>query len=172
MDRILIVMLGTNIKGRSASQNLPGIQDNTESNAKMVEMELSRIVISQTSGEQSVVLSEKNGTRSFCIEIGLFEALAIERGVRQEQFERPLTHDLIWNIINGLGATVERVVISDLQPNQSGGGTFYGRIYIKHGGKVVEIDSRPSDAMAVAAQKNPPVPIFVEESVLDQVCKF
>lgn len=138
----------------------------------MVEMELSRIIISQTSGEQTVVLSEKLGMRSFCIEIGLFEALAIERGLRGEKFERPLTHDLIWNIIEGLGAKVEKVVITDLLPNQAGGGTFYGRIFLRHGGRVIEVDSRPSDAMALAALRKPHVPIFVEERVLEQVCKY
>ena len=81
---------------------------------------------------------------------------------------RPLTHDLIGNILTGLGATVLRVVINDLQDN-----TYFARLFLKEenelGKKIVEIDSRPSDAIAVAVTCDPMLPIYVSEEVLNDV---
>jgi len=131
----------------------------------MVEMELTRIIISETSDQQHIVLKEKGGVRELPIVIGIYEATAIDRGVKQIQTLRPLTHDLVRSVIGGFGARLERVVISDLRES-----TFYATLVIAQNGEVVEVDSRPSDAIAVAVQDG--TPIFVEEKVLEEVCNW
>ncbi len=130
----------------------------------MVRMELSKIMITETSDHQIIVLKEKEGNRSFPIVIGLNEAWAIDRAVKGITTPRPLTHDLIGNIIEGLNAGIVRIIISDLRNN-----TFYAKIVIQQNDSSVEIDSRPSDAIAIAMQKN--TPIFVAKKVLEEVCK-
>jgi uncharacterized protein len=129
----------------------------------MVEMELTRILIAETRDGQIIVLKEKNGTRAFPIVIGYFEAAAIDRHVKEQPMARPLTHDLLTSVIKAFGGTLERVVINDLRDN-----TFYGRLIIKRDGETLDVDSRPSDAIALAVQNS--APIFVEEHVLDEVC--
>lgn len=130
----------------------------------MVPMELSKIIITETSDHQIIVLKEREGQRSFPIVIGLHEAWAIDRAVKGVTTPRPLTHDLIGNIIEGLHAGIIKIVINDLRNN-----TFYAKIILQQNGLMVEIDSRPSDAIAVAMQKN--TPIFVAPKVLEEVCK-
>ncbi|HHT9106507.1 MAG TPA: bifunctional nuclease family protein [Candidatus Wujingus californicus] len=129
----------------------------------MVLMELSKILITETSDHQIIVLKEKDGQRSFPIVIGINEAWAIDRAVKGITTPRPLTHDLIHNVIEGLNAGVVKVVINDLKNN-----TFYAKIVLQGNSALVEIDSRPSDAIALAMQKN--TPIFVEKKVLEEVC--
>ena len=129
----------------------------------MVEMELTRILIAETRDGQIIVLKEKNGTRAFPIVIGYFEAAAIDRHVKEQAMPRPLTHDLLSSVIKAFGGTLERVVINDLRDN-----TFFGRLIIKRDGETLDVDSRPSDAIALAVQNS--APIFVEERVLDEVC--
>ena len=129
----------------------------------MVLMELSKILITETSDHQIIVLKEKDGQRSFPIVIGINEAWAIDRAVKGITTPRPLTHDLIHNVIEGLNAGVVKVVINDLKNN-----TFYAKIVLQGNSVLVEIDSRPSDAIALAMQKN--TPIFVEKKVLEEVC--
>jgi len=124
----------------------------------MVLMELSKILITETSDHQIIVLKEKDGQRSFPIVIGINEAWAIDRAVKGITTPRPLTHDLIHNVIEGLNAGVVKVVINDLKNN-----TFYAKIVLQGNSALVEIDSRPSDAIALAMQKN--TPIFVEKKV-------
>jgi bifunctional DNase/RNase len=126
-------------------------------------MDLSRIVISETSDQQIIVLKERNGQRAFPIVIGIFEASAIDRAVKEIPTERPLTHDLLRRVIEALNGDLVRIVVNDLRDN-----TFFAKLVIQRDGKQIEVDSRPSDAIALAAQKN--TPIFVEERVLDQVC--
>jgi Uncharacterized conserved protein len=128
-------------------------------------MELSKIIITETSDHQIIVLKERDGQRSFPIVIGLHEAWAIDRAVKGVTTPRPLTHDLIGSIIEGLHAGIIKVVISDLRNN-----TFFAKIVLQQNGLLVEIDSRPSDAIAVAMQKN--TPIFVATKVLEEVCKL
>jgi len=123
-------------------------------------MELSRIVISETTDEQVIHLKEKDGTRSFPIVIGIYEAAAIDRKIRGHRTPRPLTHDLLASVIRDLGARLDRVVVSELRE-----GTFYARLILEHGGAETEVDSRPSDAIVLAISAG--VPIFVEESVLE-----
>ncbi|WP_230402521.1 bifunctional nuclease family protein [Candidatus Brocadia sapporoensis] len=127
-------------------------------------MELSKIIITETSDHQIIVLKEREGQRSFPIVIGLHEAWAIDRAVKGVTTPRPLTHDLIGSIIEGLNAGVRKIIINDLKNN-----TFYAKIVLQQNELMVEIDSRPSDAIAVAMQKN--TPIFVATKVLEEVCK-
>lgn len=131
----------------------------------MVKMELARIMISETSDHQIIVLQEAQGQRSFPIVIGLHEAWAIDRAVKGIPTPRPLTHDLLNNVIEGLGAGLSQIVINDLRNN-----TFYAKLMIKRSDGTIEIDSRPSDAIALAMQRK--TPIFVEEKVLDEVCRW
>ncbi len=128
----------------------------------MVEMQLIRIVIHETGDEQVIVLREKNGERSFPIVIGIFEAAAIDRKIKKIRTPRPMTHDLLENVIRGMGATLERIVVTELRES-----TFFAKLVLKANGKVAEIDSRPSDAIALATQWG--APIFVAEEVLEAV---
>lgn len=130
----------------------------------MVEMELTRILIAETRDAQIIVLKEKNGTRAFPIVVGYFEAAAIDRHVKGIPMPRPLTHDLLSAVIKAFGGTLERVVINDLREN-----TFFGRLIIRCNGDLLDVDSRPSDGIALAVQNS--VPIFVEEHVLEEVCR-
>ena len=129
----------------------------------MVEMELTRILIAENREGQIIVLKEKTGERAFPIVIGFFEAAAIDRHVKEVPSPRPLTHDLLRSVITGMGGTLERVCVTDLRES-----TFFGRLDIKRGEEIIEVDSRPSDAIALAVLAN--APIFVAEHVLDEVC--
>lgn len=125
-------------------------------------MELSRIIISETNDEQVIVLKENDGDRAFPIVIGIWEAVAIDRNIKGKKTPRPMTHDLIENIIGGLDSKLEKVAITDLKDR-----TFFARLFLKRNGKSVEIDSRPSDAIALAVQMK--APIWVNESVIEEV---
>lgn len=129
----------------------------------MVEMQLSRIVIRETTDQQCVYLREKGGAREFPIVIGIFEAMAIDRKVRDRATQRPMTHDLLASVVRSLDATVERVVIADLRDN-----TFFATIHLSRtSGAPVQVDARPSDAIALAVHLG--APIFVEDKVLESV---
>jgi bifunctional DNase/RNase len=129
----------------------------------MIEMQLARIVIRETSDQQSVHLREKDGERQFPIVIGFFEAEAIDRCVRERKTKRPMTHDLMTSLLPALGAKLDRVVISDLKEN-----TFYATLVLLNAaGAKVEVDARPSDAIALAVHVD--APIFVEERVIESV---
>ena len=130
--------------------------------ADVVPMELSRIIISETNDEQVIVLKEIEGKRAFPIVIGIWEALAIDRNIKGKKTPRPMTHDLLENVIQGLEGKLEKVVVSDLKER-----TFYARLVLRRNGHTVEIDSRPSDAIALAVQMK--APIWVDEKVLDEV---
>ena len=129
----------------------------------MVEMELSKILITETGEYQAVWLREKGGARTFPILIGIFEAAAIDRVVREIQTPRPLTHDLMVNVIEALNATLDRIVVNSIQSH-----TFYAKLILHTNGTEMEVDSRPSDAIALAVRLG--APIFIEEDVLDSVC--
>ena len=128
----------------------------------MIRMELSRIVITETDYHM-IWLREKDGQRTFPIVIGIVEADAIRRKVREDRTRRPLTHDLLSNVITGLGAELERVVVNSLERR-----TFHAKLVLRRNGSIIEIDSRPSDAVAVAVRLD--APIFVQEEVLEHVC--
>lgn len=130
----------------------------------LVQMELARIIISDVNEQQVVYLRELEGQRSFPILIGIFEAASINRHVKGERPERPLTHDLLRKTIEELGGEVQDIVINNLQEH-----TYYALIRIRRDGELIEVDSRPSDAIALAVQFRPPLPIYVDDSVLEQV---
>lgn len=125
-------------------------------------MDLAQIVISEKHDQQVIVLRERNGTRTLPIVIGLTEALAIDRRVKGVQTQRPMTHDLLANVIEGLSAELEKIVVNDLKDS-----TFYAKLVLRHQGEVLEIDSRPSDAIALGIANE--VPIYVEDHVLREV---
>lgn len=126
-------------------------------------MELHKIIISEMQDQQIIMLKEVDGERTFPIVIGSGEAYAIDRRLKGIPTPRPLTHDLLANIIEHLGGTIEQIEINDLENH-----TFFARIHIRQDGKVIEIDSRPSDAIALGIATT--VPIYVAEHVLDEVC--
>lgn len=135
-----------------------------------VEMELARILIRETDDPQVLELREKDGERLFPIVIGIVEAAAIERRLMGDVPPRPQTHELLADVIEKLEARLEKVMISDLQHDQFGNGTFFAQLHLrKNDGAIVEIDSRPSDAIAISVGED--APIFVEEHVLDEVCR-
>jgi hypothetical protein len=127
-------------------------------------MELARIIISELNDQQVIYLREVEGERMFPILIGLFEATSIDRRVKREFPLRPLTHDLLKATIEALGGVVEDVVISDLREH-----TYFAKLRIRQNGELLEIDSRPSDAIALAVHYEPYLPIYVDSEVLDQV---
>jgi uncharacterized protein len=132
--------------------------------AIMVEVDLSRIIINERSDQQVIVLKEKEGDRAFPILIGIYEATAIDRGIKEYRTPRPLTHDLLCSMLRSLDVEVEKVIITDLR-NQ----TFYAKVVLRQGDGLIEVDSRPSDAVAIAVQTS--ARIFVEEKVLEEVLK-
>ena len=127
-----------------------------------VHMQLSRIIINEINDRQVIYLREVDGNRQFPILIGLFEATSIDRRVKHLDAPRPLTHDLLVNIVESLGAELDSVVITELREH-----TYYAHLRIKVDGELVEVDSRPSDAIAVAVTCEPPLPIYVDEDVLE-----
>ncbi len=125
------------------------------------EAELSRIIINETSDQQIIVLKERHGQRSFNIVIGIVEIFAIDRCLKGIKAPRPMTHDLLDSVIENLGAKIEKIVINDLRNH-----TFYAKIYLSLNGRTVEVDSRPSDAIALGAASN--APIYVAEHVFEK----
>ena len=129
-----------------------------------VEMELTRIIISEVNDQQVVYLKEVEGERTFPILIGLFEATSIDRRVKHNATPRPLTHDLLVAAVELLGGEFQDVVISELKEH-----TYYATLRVEKDGGLVEIDARPSDAIAVAITCEPNLPIYVAEEVLENV---
>jgi bifunctional DNase/RNase len=127
----------------------------------MVEMLLHRILISETSDQQYIFLKEKGGERTFPIVIGYYEALAIDRFVKETAVPRPMTHDLLVKVVEGLGARLDRVEVTNLKES-----TFYAVLHLETDGRKVEVDARPSDAIAVATALK--ARIFVSEKVLEE----
>ena len=129
-----------------------------------VPMELSRIIISEINEHQVIYLKEINGQRTFPILIGIFEATSIDRRVKHYEAPRPLTHDLLVSIVENMGGEFQDVIISELRDQ-----TYFAKLRVRQEGELIEIDARPSDAIAVAVTCNPTLPIYVNEEVLDDV---
>ena len=127
-------------------------------------MELNKIIISEMQDQQIIWLKEVDGERHFPIVIGNAEALAIDRRLKGTVIPRPQTHDLLASVIDAMGGRLERIEITHLQDH-----TFFARLVIRQGGKLVEADSRPSDAIALGIANT--VPIYVADAVLDVVCR-
>jgi bifunctional DNase/RNase len=129
-----------------------------------IQMELHKIIISEMQEQQIIVLKEVDGDRKFPIVIGSPEAYAIDRRLKGIPTPRPLTHDLLASVIEGMGGAIDPIEINDLQAH-----TFFARIHIRQNGKTIEIDSRPSDAIALGIATV--VPIYVADHVLEEVSR-
>jgi len=128
---------------------------------KVVEARVTGLILEHKTQQNVVILREAEGERILPIWIGPGEAQAIRRILAEEPFPRPLTHDLLVLIVEGLKARVSRVVISDLRDS-----TFYATVIVQRDGEVLSIDARPSDSIAVALRAK--APIFVNEELLQQ----
>jgi bifunctional DNase/RNase len=128
-----------------------------------VQMQLSRIIISEINDQQVIYLREVDGERQFPILIGIFEATSIDRHVKRISTPRPLTHDLLVSVVEEMGGELDSVVICDLREH-----TYYANLRIRVNGELREIDSRPSDAIAIAVTCDPALPIYVSEEVLSE----
>ncbi len=124
-----------------------------------IRVSLARIVISETRDDQLIVLREMDGERTLPIVIGLSEALAIDRRIRNLPTPRPLTHDLLAHAIEAMSGDLEKIVINDLKNH-----TFFAKLVIRLRGEIIEVDSRPSDAIALGVAAD--TPIYVEDHVL------
>jgi hypothetical protein len=129
-----------------------------------VQMELSRIIISEINEQQIIYLKEVDGERTFPILIGLCEATSIDRKVKRVQLPRPQTYDLLVNVVQSLGGELQDVVINELRDH-----IYFARLRVRREGELIEIDSRPSDAIAVAVTCTPHLEIYVAEEVLNDV---
>ncbi len=127
----------------------------------MIEMAIDSIRVSLMNYQRVVILKEKAADRYLPIWIGPAEADAIAVKLQGANVPRPLTHDLLHSVIDSLQASVDFIVVNDLRSD-----TFYAKIMLTTGGKQIEIDSRPSDALALAVRAD--VPIYADEAVLDK----
>jgi uncharacterized protein len=127
-----------------------------------VQMELRRIILNEIDDQQVIVLKEVDGDRAFPIVIGMFEAISIERRVKGMPSPRPLTHDLVGNVVDQLGGELQDMVISDLRDH-----TYFAKLRIRMNGELIDIDCRPSDGVAIAVSAK--VPIYVSEDVLSEL---
>ena len=129
------------------------------------EMKISGLTMDPNSNTPIVVLKDTKSETSLPIWIGLLEATAIATELEQVEFSRPMTHDLIKNLMGHLGVKVDRVEVCDLRDN-----TFYAWIYLNVNGKETRIDARPSDALAIALRVN--ARIYVDEKVIEKSGKL
>ena len=125
-----------------------------------IEMTIKGLMIDPITNMPIVILKDKEGDRVLPIWVGIFEANAIALQIENIATPRPMTHDLLRNVLSDLDASVEKIVVSELRDN-----TFYAMIYINRNEGVLAVDSRPSDAIALALRTKSP--IFVEESVVE-----
>ena len=125
-----------------------------------IEMTIKGLMVDPITNMPIIILRDKDGQRVLPIWVGVFEANAIALQIENVTTPRPMTHDLLRNVIEDLHGRIEKIVVSDLKDN-----TFYALIYLRVGGEVVAVDARPSDAIALALRAR--APILVEESVID-----
>jgi len=124
-----------------------------------VEMKIRGLIVDPSTNMPIVLLKDPQSETLLPIWVGIYEAQAIALEVEKAQAPRPLTHDLLKNLVHGLNAQVQRVVVTELKDD-----TFYAVIWMEQNGEVVAMDSRPSDALALALRAD--CPIFVDEDVL------
>jgi hypothetical protein len=125
-----------------------------------IEMSIKGLMVDPITNTPIVILRDKDGQKVLPIWVGIFEANAIALQIENIATPRPMTHDLLRNVIHDLKAEVRKIVVCDLQEN-----TFYALIYLELNGGTVAIDARPSDAIALALRTR--APIFVEDTVID-----
>ncbi|HEX3247466.1 MAG TPA: bifunctional nuclease family protein [Chloroflexota bacterium] len=138
---------------------LPG--QGVASSGQAYEMSVERIEQTRQAGSYNVVLREKRGTRRLTVTVGPAEAFAIQSDLANMRSERPMTYDLMKSLVLGLGGDLNRVVVNNVTDT-----TFYAKVIMSSNGREVEIDSRPSDAIALALRAK--VPIFADAAVLDK----
>ena len=126
----------------------------------MIEMNIKGLMVDPITNMPIIILRDSEGQKVLPIWVGVFEANAIALQIENIQTPRPMTHDLLRNIIQDLKASVQKIVVCDLQEN-----TFYALIYLSLNGDTVAIDARPSDAIALALRTR--APILVDEKVID-----
>lgn len=126
-----------------------------------VEMKIKGLMVDPVTNMPIVILKDEAHDRVLPIWVGIFEANAIALKVEEIDTPRPMTHDLLRNLLGTFGAQVEKIVVNDLRDN-----TYFALIHLRIDGEEHLLDSRPSDALALALRAG--APIFVEESVLDQ----
>jgi uncharacterized protein len=124
-----------------------------------VEMKIRGLMMDPQTNNPIVVLKDVNGTAILPIWVGIYEASAIASEIEKQAAPRPMTHDLIRNLLFGLEAAVKKIVVSDLRDD-----TFYAVIWLERDGEMISVDSRPSDALAIALRMD--CPIFVDDAVL------
>jgi bifunctional DNase/RNase len=124
-----------------------------------IEMKIRGLMVDPSTNAPIVILKDVQGDTVLPIWVGLYEANAIALEVEKATTPRPMTHDLLKNLVNGLNATVQRVVVTELKND-----TFYAVLWLEQDGESVTIDCRPSDALALALRAD--CPIFVDEDVL------
>lgn len=124
-----------------------------------IEMKIRGLMMDPVTNMPIVILRDLEGNSVLPIWVGVYEANAIALEIEKVTTPRPMTHDLIRNLLMGLGGGVRKVVVSDLQDD-----TFYAMIWVERNGEMIAIDSRPSDALAVALRLD--CPIYVEDQVL------
>ena len=125
-----------------------------------IEMTIKGLMIDPITNMPIVILKDKEGNRILPIWVGIFEANAIALQIENISTPRPMTHDLLKNVLGDLEANVQKIVVCELKDN-----TFYAMIYLDREGKLIAVDSRPSDAIALALRTKSP--IYVEESVVE-----
>ncbi len=125
-----------------------------------IEMTIKGLMVDPVTNMPIIILRDKDGQKILPIWVGIFEANAIALQIENVATPRPMTHDLLKNVINDLRGVVQKIVVSDLKEN-----TFYALIYVTLQGDTVAVDARPSDAIALALRAR--VPIYVEESVIE-----
>ncbi len=124
-----------------------------------VEMKIRGLMMDPVTNMPIVILRDTGGSTVLPIWVGIYEANAIALEIEKVNTPRPMTHDLIRNLLMGLEARVSKVVVNDLRDD-----TFYALIWLEKGGEIISIDSRPSDALALALRVD--CPIYVEDDVL------
>ena len=125
-----------------------------------IEMTIKGLMVDPITNMPIVILRDKDGHKVLPIWVGVFEANAIALQIENVTPQRPMTHDLLNNVIHDLKADIQKIVVSDLKEN-----TFYALIHLAIGGEVTVIDARPSDAIALALRAR--APIYVEDAVID-----
>ncbi|MBI4891691.1 MAG: bifunctional nuclease family protein [Acidobacteria bacterium] len=124
-----------------------------------IEMKIRGLMMDPVTNMPIVILKDSGGAQILPIWVGIYEANAIALEIEKVTTPRPMTHDLIKNVLTGLETGVERVVVSELRDD-----TFYAVIWLRRDGEMISIDSRPSDALALALRLD--CPIYVDEQVL------
>ena len=128
--------------------------------AMQIEMTIKGLMVDPMTNMPIVILRDEAGTHVLPIWVGIFEANAIALQIENVETSRPMTHDLLRNVITDLNGAVEKVVVSDFKES-----TFYALIHVRIGGELVAVDARPSDAIALALRVS--VPIYVEDIVIE-----